>query len=208
MSESSGVGATEITLGADLSLPDARPRRPAVFLDKDGTLIENVPYNVDPELLRFTPNAVAALRLFAQAGYSLAVITNQPGLEGGRFSPAQFESLRQALIERIWAEAGVEVAAFEHCPHLPDPGGRPLCVCRKPGARMIERAAEAQNFDLERSWMIGDILDDVEAGRRAGCRTVLLDVGNETLWQWSPLRTPDHRCKDLLEAARIIAGRE
>lgn len=179
---------------------------PAVFLDKDGTLVENVPYNVDPALLRFTRNAPQALRLLSDAGYLLAIITNQPGLEGGRFDVGQFAALQAALVARIREEAGVELTAFEFCPHLPDADGEPLCGCRKPSPGMLERAAEIRNFDLSRSWMIGDILDDVEAGRRAGCRTVLLDVGNETLWQLSPMRTPHHRCGDLLEAARIIAA--
>jgi D-glycero-D-manno-heptose 1,7-bisphosphate phosphatase len=200
--EDGAAAASEEAASARLGAPGV----PAVFLDKDGTLVENVPYNVDPAKLRFTPNAPEALRMLSDAGFSLAVVTNQPGLEGGRFSPAEFEVLQQALVARIREEAGVEIAAFEFCPHLPDAEGRPVCGCRKPTPGMLDRAAASRGFSLERSWMIGDILDDVEAGRRAGCRTVLLDVGNETLWQWSPLRIPDHRCRDLLEAARIIVG--
>jgi len=71
---------------------------------------------------------------------------------------------------------------------------------------MLRQAARAHRLDLRRSWMIGDILDDVEAGRRAGCRSVLLDVGNETVWRRSPLREPDHRAPDLLDAARHIVA--
>jgi histidinol phosphatase-like enzyme len=72
---------------------------------------------------------------------------------------------------------------------------------------MLRQAASDHGVDLERSWMIGDILDDVEAGRRAGCRTVLLDVGNETVWRMSALREPHHRCPDLLHAADLIVTR-
>lgn len=206
MSVSLGGGGPPTAAGPVSALRAAARAAPAVFLDKDGTLVENVPYNVDPQQLRFTRNAFEALRLLSQAGYSLAVVTNQPGLEGGRFSDREFAVLQNVLLTRLRYEAGVEIAAFEFCPHLPDTSGLPRCTCRKPSAGMIERAAAANSFDLQRSWIIGDILDDIEAGRRAGCRTVLLDVGNETQWRWSPLRTPHHRCGDLLEAARIIAG--
>ena len=180
--------------------------RPAVFLDKDGTLIEDVPYNVDPELVVFTRHALPALAMLSGAGFALVVVTNQPGLESGRFSPGQFETLQRALVERLREEGGIELDGFEVCPHLPDAQGQPVCACRKPAPGMIERCATANGFDLSRSWMVGDILNDIEAGRRAGCRTVLLDVGSETLWEMSPLREPHHRCADLLEAARVIAG--
>jgi histidinol-phosphate phosphatase family protein len=206
MSAAREGGGADTALTAPLRPGTPDGGAPAVFLDKDGTLVENVPFNVDPTLLRFTAKAPEALRLLSHAGYALAVVTNQPGIAGGRFSKAAFDILRRSLVDRIRDEAGVAVAAFEFCPHLPDPSGRPACACRKPQPGMLERAALAGRFDLSRSWMIGDILDDVEAGRRAGCRTVLLDVGNETQWQWSPIRVPDLRCGDLLEAATLIAG--
>jgi histidinol-phosphate phosphatase family protein len=182
------------------------PRRAAVFLDKDGTLIEDVPYNVDPDLVVFTPHALSALVLLARAGYALVVVTNQSGLAHGRFSAAGFSVLRRALTRRLRQEAGIELAGFQFCPHAPDASGDPVCLCRKPAPGMLEQAAVASGFDLSRSWMIGDILDDIEAGRRAGCRTVLLDVGNETVWRMTALRQPNYRCADLLEAARIITG--
>lgn len=182
------------------------PNRAAVFLDKDGTLVEDVPYNVDPDLLSFTANAVSALAMLVRAGYALVVVTNQSGLASGRFSRFDFARLQRALTGRLREEGGVELAGFEICPHAAGPNGRPACACRKPAPGMLERAALAGGFDLSRSWMIGDILDDIEAGRRAGCRTVLLDVGNETVWQRSPLRTPHYCCTDLLQASRIIRG--
>ena len=174
--------------------------RPAVFLDKDGTLIEDVPYSVDPARLRFTPRALPALRLLRDAGYALVVVTNQPGLALGCFSAAELEALRLALAEKLWREGGVALDGFFFCPHAAEAG----CDCRKPAAGLLLRAAAALGLDLARSWMVGDILNDVEAGRRAGCRSVLLDVGHETLWQFTPLRQPSHRAKDLLSAARFI----
>jgi histidinol phosphatase-like enzyme len=97
------------------------------------------------------------------------------------------------------------------CPHHPD-GVRPdyalTCTCRKPMPGLLQAAAHDHGIDLDRSWIIGDILNDVEAGRRAGCRAVLLDVGNETQWLRSALRTPDFVARGLLEAAAFIMETE
>lgn len=179
--------------------------RPAVFLDKDGTVVENVPYNVDPALLRFTPGAIEGLQLLADAGFRLVMITNQPGVALGLFDEAALVRLQHALADKL-AQHGIPLEGFYACTHAPalDPS-RPACACRKPAPGLLLRAAEELELDLERSWMVGDILDDVEAGRRAGCRTVMLDVGNETVWRTSPWRTLDHRAGDLWEAAcRIV----
>jgi D-glycero-D-manno-heptose 1,7-bisphosphate phosphatase len=182
--------------------------RPVVFLDKDGTLVENVPYNVDPAQLRFTPHALSALQMLQAEGYALVVVSNQPGLALGRFTRAEFARLQRALAARLRDEAGVELTDFYACPHRPGAHDRPACLCRKPAPGLLRQAALAHRLDLRDAWMVGDILDDIEAGRRAGCRTVLLDVGHETVWRCSPLRTPHHRCADLLQAARhIVAAR-
>jgi histidinol-phosphate phosphatase family protein len=179
-----------------------KPLRRAVFLDKDGTLVEDVPYSADPALLRFTPHALPALQALQRAGYALVVVSNQPGLALGRFSVGDFERLRAALQDKLRREAGVHLDGLFFCPHAPDAG----CDCRKPAPGLLLRAAVALGLDLARSWMVGDILNDVEAGYRAGCRGVLLDVGHETLWQFTPLRRPAHRAKDLLDVAGFILG--
>ena len=181
------------------------PRR-AVFLDKDGTLVRNVPYNVDPARLEFTANALEGVARLGAAGFALFVVTNQPGLASGRFTRREFAALEAALRERVERESGVRIEGLFCCPHLPDGDGRPACLCRKPAPGMLRQAALAHRLDLGRSWMVGDILDDVEAGHRAGCRAVLLDVGNEDQWQMSPIRRPDAVCADLLEAAAVIEG--
>ena len=180
----------------------------AVFVDKDGTLVENVPYNVNPALLRFTPSALVGLRVLADAGYAIIVVTNQPGLATGRFTRREFAALESALCRRVRDESGVEITAIYCCPHAPSPGGRIGCLCRKPAPGLLRQAARAHRLDLARCWMVGDILDDVEAGHRAGCRSILLDVGNETEWKLSPIRAPEARCADLAEAARFILSRE
>lgn len=173
----------------------------AVFVDKDGTLVEDVPYNVDPALLRFTPGALQGLRLLHAGGYRIVVVTNQPGVALGYFDLAALQRLRTALSQRL-ALAGVPLAGFHACPHAS--GRVPACGCRKPAPGLLLQAARAHGLDLSQSWMVGDILDDVEAGRRAGCRTVLLDVGHETVWQAGALRVPHGRATDLYQAARLV----
>ena len=191
---------------ADAARSVARPR-PAVFLDKDGTLVEDVPYNVDPALVRFMPHALEALRVLSDAGLPLVVVSNQPGLATGRFDVSALARLQRALAERIQAEAGVTLTGFHVCPHAPGEGGAPACGCRKPAAGLLLRAAREHGLDLARSTKVGDILDDVEAAHRAGCTAVLLEVGHETEWRDAPLRRPEHRARDLLEAAHWILAR-
>ena len=165
--------------------------RPCLFIDKDGTLIENVPYNVDPAQLRFMPGAGQALAALASAGLALVIVTNQSGLARGYFTRAQFAQLQDALLRRLRDEAGVRIDDVLLCPHEPDAQGRPACLGRKPAPGMLITAARRHGLDLTRSWMVGDTLDDVEAGRRAGARGLLFDSGGETVWRRSPLREPE-----------------
>jgi len=179
----------------------------AVFVDKDGTLVEDMPHNVDPSRVRFTPHATEGLRLLADHGFEIVVVSNQPGLAFGLYTRAQLTQLHLALRDMLQHE-GVPLLDFYACTHAAGPGPVPACLCRKPAPGLLRQAARVHGIDLARSWVIGDLLDDVEAGRRAGCGSVLLDVGHETVWRNSPLRTPHHRAPDLLEAARCIVAQE
>jgi len=181
-----------------------RPWAPALFLDKDGTLVEDVPYNVDPAQLRFLPGAGAALARLAAAGFALVMITNQSGIGRGLFTRAAFERLEQALRQRLREAHGVELDGVLLCPHLPDASGDPACHCRKPAAGLLLQAATLLKLDLTRSWMVGDTLDDVEAGHRAGCRSLLLDSGGETVWRMSPLREPEYRIRHWSELEAVL----
>ena len=174
------------------------PRR-AVFLDKDGTLIVDVPYNADPAKLEFQPGAREALAAFAAAGFALVIVSNQSGLALGRFTHDAFAALRRVLAERLWREAGVALLDFVFCPHARD-----TCACRKPSPLMLHVAAREFGLDLSRSWMVGDTLDDVEAGRRAGCSTVLYESGGETVWHDTPPRRPHARHRDWGDVARTV----
>lgn len=183
--------------------------RKAVFLDKDGTLIHDIPYNVNPALIELMPGAGYGLwRLYA-AGYDLIVVSNQSGVARGFFREEALHYVEQRL-HLLMAEVGVRLSGFYYCPHLPN--GEVVaysidCDCRKPAPGLLVRAATDLNIDLSQSWLIGDILNDVEAGHRAGCRSVLLDNGNETEWELSSLRRPDFIADDLTEAAGCILDR-
>lgn len=178
----------------------------AVFIDKDGTLVDDLLHNVDPAKLRFTPHAIEGLRLLREHGYELIVVSNQPGLAFGEYTRAQLTQLQLGLREILQRE-GVHLSDFYACTHAAGPAGPvPGCLCRRPAPGLLRQAARAHAIDLRCSWMVGDLLDDVEAGQRAGCRTVLLDVGHETGWRMSPLRTPHKRAADLLEAAQAIVA--
>jgi D-glycero-D-manno-heptose 1,7-bisphosphate phosphatase len=167
----------------------------AVFVDKDGTLVENVPYNADPERIRLSAGAAQGVAALAERGYRVIVVSNQPGVALEKFPESQLARVEERLRELLPGLDG-----FYYCPHAPDAG----CGCRKPAAGLLERAAREQGLQLAESWMIGDILDDVEAGRRAGCRTVLLDNGNETEWQLTLERVPDRIARSFAEATEMV----
>lgn len=180
--------------------------RPAVFLDKDGTLVRNVPYNVDPALVSLEEGAGPALVRLAEHGYALVLVSNQSGVARGLFDVAALDAVTER-IQALLHPFGVQLAGAYYCPHHPEGNVEAYataCACRKPGDGLLRAAAADLGLSLRDSWMVGDILDDIEAGRRAGCRTVLLDVGHETEWTPGPLRVPDRVAADLMGAAETI----
>ena len=181
--------------------------QPAVFLDKDGTLLEDVPYNVDPAHIALAPGAGEGLRMLAATGLPLIVVSNQPGVALGVFPERALEGVAKRLGE-LFALHGATLGGFYFCPHAPTDDGSVSCTCRKPADGLLRQAAEAHGLALEGSWMIGDILNDVEAGRRAGCQTILIANGNETLWQPGRLRVPDYIVGRFDEAAAIVIAQQ
>lgn len=183
--------------------------RRTVFVDKDGTLIEDVPYNVDPARIVLQPGAATGLRRLQRAGYLLVVVSNQSGVARGYFEEVALAVVEQRIRAMLHAE-GVDLDGFYYCPHHPGgavPAFSVHCLCRKPMPGMLHRAATDLEIDLRRSWLIGDILHDIEAGRSAGCRTVLLDNGHETEWHLSAMRTPHEVAPNIAIAAeRILAS--
>ncbi len=183
----------------------------AVFLDKDGTLIQDVPYNVDPERIGLMPGAAEGLRQLHRSGYELIVVSNQSGVARGYFPEPALRGV-EARLRELLAGAGVPLAGFYYCPHHPEGIVSPYareCKCRKPAPGLLLTAAREHQVDLFGSWMVGDILNDVEAGRRAGCRTILLNNGHETEWLLTPDRLPHGMAQDLSQAAEwIVSCRE
>lgn len=181
------------------------PAEKVVFLDKDGTLVEDLPYNVDPRRVRFAPGARDAVRLLAAGGFRLVVCTNQSGVARGYFDEAALHRLGGHL-EREVAALGGELAGFLFCPHLPEGVNEYAveCDCRKPAPGLIRRAAAELGVDPRRSWFVGDTWMDVVAGRAAGCRTIVVGPEHRDIARWPRARRPDHAVPDLLAAARIV----
>ena len=183
----------------------------AIFLDKDGTLIPDVSYNVDPDRIVLADGVANGLTQL-QEEYLLFVISNQSGVAFGKFEIAALNHVENRL-NQLLAAHGVNIIGYYFCPHHPQghiPEYTKECDCRKPKPGLIFTAADDYQIDLANSWMIGDILNDVEAGKLAGCRSILINNGNETAWQvnGNQNRTPDHICKNFEEATAYILKHE
>jgi D,D-heptose 1,7-bisphosphate phosphatase len=177
-----------------------------VFLDKDGTLIEDHPFDRASGQIHLLPGTVEGLRLLHQAGYALVVVADRLGTVPGWFTQDAMTYEEISLRTRL-AMSDVPLRGFYVCPHHPDgfiAEYRTHCLCKKPKPGLLMQAACELTVDLGRSWMVGDILHDVEAGRSAGCRTVLLTNGHETEWDMTPMRWPDLLADNMLEAAHLI----
>jgi D-glycero-D-manno-heptose 1,7-bisphosphate phosphatase len=181
----------------------------ALFLDRDGTLVYPRHYPSRPEDLCLYDNIGPGLRHLQESGFHLIVITNQSGLARGIFDAAALQRMHDYLTSEL-NRFDVAIDGIYYCPHHPDgviPELAIRCACRKPQPGMLLRAAVDHQIDLRRSWFVGDILDDIEAGNRAGCRTILVDLGTESPPS-HPLRTPDFVAQDTRHALAIIAAIE
>jgi histidinol-phosphate phosphatase family protein len=143
---------------------------PAVFLDRDGTLMEEVEYCRDPEKVRLLPGVKTGLLRLKEAGYRNVIVTNQSGIGRGWIRPEEYEAVHARLLELI-GEGLVEAAYF--CPDAPEQA----TDRRKPGCGMLLEAERELDLDLGRSWMIGDKASDMECARRAGVRGILVQTG-------------------------------
>jgi D,D-heptose 1,7-bisphosphate phosphatase len=178
----------------------------AIFMDKDGTLIKNIPFNIEADKIELYKDVPSAIRKLKEYGFKIIVVTNQPGIAFGYFNENEFKNFVN-FFYKFFSEQGCEIDGFYYCPHHPDGKDKTYgceCSCRKPAPGMILKASEDLAIDLSQSWMIGDILHDVEAGKKAGCRTILIDNGNETEWVLTKNRNPLFIAKKVIEAAGII----
>ena len=154
--------------------------RKAVFLDRDGTLIEEVHHLATPDQVQLIPGAAEAVRQLNDAGVLVVVVTNQSGVARGYFPESRVAEVH-AHLSALLAEYGARIDAYYHCPHHPVEGVGAygvVCDCRKPKPGMLLAAAHDLDIDLTRSWMIGDKVCDADAGTAAGCRTLLVRTGH------------------------------
>ena len=152
---------------------------PAVFLDRDGTLIEDIGYLRRPHDVAFYPWSVDAVRALNQAGLAVVVITNQSGVARGILTEPMIEDVHRH-ISSVLAGGGARIDAYYYCPHHPDgtvAAYSRLCDCRKPGCGMIDRASAALGLDPTRSFVVGDKWLDVGAAHAAGARGILVRTG-------------------------------
>lgn len=180
--------------------------RAAVFFDRDGTLIEDVPYLSDPARVRLIPGAAEAIHLLQSLGYACIVVTNQSAVGRGILSEARLAEIH-AEMHRQLSLHGAKLDGLYYCPLAPATSDRSRIdhPDRKPGPGMLLRASRDLPLDLSRSWMVGDMLSDMLAGRNAGCRaTICVRTGRSDAVPADDPAT-DHVVGNVLDAARLIA---
>lgn len=191
----------------------AMPATSAVFIDRDGTLSEEVGYVNHPARLRLLPRSAEAVRLLNQAEIRAVVVTNQSGVARGYFSEDVLYAVNAKLVADL-KTAGAFLDGLYVCTHHPTVGSPPYrvrCDCRKPKPGLLLRAARELGLDLSASYMVGDKISDVAVGKRAGATSILVLTGYG-LGEWEYRRgqwpcAPDHVAEDLLDAVRWILAR-
>lgn len=180
-------------------------RRPAVFLDRDGTLIEEKHHLAEPHEVSLIPGVAESLRAVRAQGHPVVVISNQAGVGRGLFPESRVHAVMARLRQLLRAE-GVELDAVRFCPHAPDAG----CDCRKPGGRLLRDAAHDLRISLRDSVMVGDRWIDVDAGRAAGATGVLVRTGygREEEREGAAVGRTDPVLDDLPAAARWFLDRQ
>jgi D-glycero-D-manno-heptose 1,7-bisphosphate phosphatase len=178
----------------------------AVFLDRDGTIVEDVGYLNTPLQLQFIPGSIEAIKKLNEAGYKVVVITNQAGVAKGLITEDMLQTIDKTLHK--WLLNGdAHLDGLYYCPHHPEHGVYPYkqaCECRKPHPGLIRKAEKDLNIDLSQSFMIGDKASDIEAGKRAGTKTIFVLSGRGLEEQEKLNGNPDHIAKNLLKAVKWI----
>jgi len=186
-------------------MPETNLLRRAVFLDRDGTICEEMGYVNHIDRLRIFPDAAEAIRRLNEAQIPVVVITNQSGIARGIFPESLVHQIHKKMIAQL-ASGGAWIDAIYFCPHKKDDA----CVCRKPNPGLLERAAREHGLDLPASWVVGDRYADVEMAHRAGARGILVMTGygrgeyelHRAKWP----RQPDALADDLTKAVYLIVN--
>ena len=181
-------------------------KRPAVFLDRDGTINEEMGYINHVSRFRLLPEAGPAIRLLNEAGLPVVVVTNQSGAARGYFPPALVEEVHRHL-QDLLAHEGARLDAIYTCLHAPDAG----CSCRKPQPGLLLKASEELGLDLSRSYLVGDRYMDIQTAANAGVQGILVltgyGLGEYELFHNSHSAKPMHVAANLIEAAKFIISR-
>jgi len=184
-------------------VPDAAKLQPSVFLDRDGTISEEVGYLNHASRFRIFPFVATAIRKLNEAGLAVVVVTNQSGVGRGYFPESLVQTVHDAMTQQLTAD-GARIDAIYYCPHVKADG----CDCRKPGTGMLKLAAREHAIDLSRSFVVGDRYGDIELARNAGAKSILVQTGygaGELEWhaaKWTV--QPDHVAETLTEATEWI----
>lgn len=175
----------------------------AVFTDRDGVINEERSgYVKSWTEFKFIPGSLKALKILKENNLPVIIISNQSPVSRGIFSYETLEEINNNMLEEI-REAGGDITEIFICPHSPDEG----CECRKPRPGLLFRAQKKYAIDFESSYLIGDAVSDIEAGKKTGCKTILVETGRHRMPDFELIR-PDHVFKDLLEAAQKIIDME
>src|SRR6266540_357682 len=196
-----------------LILSESKPmKRRAVFIDRDGTISEEVGYINHLSRFRLFPYAAAAIKDLNESNWLAIVVTNQAGVARGYFSEDTIQKVHTAMTKKL-ESSGARLDAIYYCAHHPSVGKPPYrldCDCRKPKPGLISRAAKDFDIDLEASWMVGDRYSDVELARNAGVKSMFVMSGYGR-GEWEHQRSswteqPDLVAEDLLEAVQHIVS--
>ena len=174
--------------------------RPAVFIDRDGTINEHVEYLSEPSKFREIPGAYKGIKRLQDLGFRIVVVTNQAGIGLGYFSREDLYAVNREMMKQA-SQQGCSFDKIYFCPHSKADN----CECRKPGTYFIERAERDLSIDVRKSFVIGDMTSDIKFGLDAGAQTVLVKTGRGGEDGMFSV-VPHHTAKDLLEAAEVIAG--
>jgi D-glycero-D-manno-heptose 1,7-bisphosphate phosphatase len=175
----------------------------AVFLDRDGTIIEDSGYINSPEQIKFIPGSIEAIKKLNEAGYKVVIISNQAGIARGLLSEDMLQTIDK-IIHRQVLSGGGHIDASYYCPHHPEHGVHPYkqaCDCRKPHPGLIKKAVRDHNIELSGSFMVGDKSSDIGTGKRAEVKTIFVRTGHG---QEELKEKPDHLADNLTEAVRWI----
>jgi D-glycero-D-manno-heptose 1,7-bisphosphate phosphatase len=178
-------------------------RHKAVFLDRDGTIVEDPGFLHEPEKVRLLPGAAAAIRRLNEAGYRVIIVTNQSGIARRRYTVSDYETVQERL-GALLAAQGARIDAAYYCPHHPLLSGP--CECRKPGVKLFREAQAAFDIDFAQSWWVGDRLSDVQPARLLGGEAILVVTGEGNLHQGQARALGVTVVADLAEAVdKILA---